>query len=302
MKKSNEKALEDSQQKVERILSRVRDIEKCVESLRKIERKAMRKFGFNEIRHTKRFNDFLIEPIAYFGKKAGIESNATVDGLKIRLETDNHLQRIVSTSIGAQLRNLYEAWVSIGLLYYIARNIVEPRNLLFSLTLRPITVSKSATVVAEIENGMYLAFFLDTPLPYNNTKRGQEYRSRPDIGIYLLKSMDRVQEHLYLPTSNRLKLLALVECKESTIWPSTKKKILDPYQKSRDKIEVSHLQMLLLYEELYAPPLFFLVSRERTPDRAHEVLSKTGIHVYDEVGFDEKILKKMASQIINAIT
>jgi len=297
MNERKERNSGNNQLKAEKILARIKDLEKGVDSLRKIENKAIRKYGLNAIRHTKLFDDFLSDPISYFGKKKGVEYYTTVGELKKRLETDSRYQKIISTSISAQLRNLYEAWVFMGILQNLACTIVEPRDLTKTLVLRPITISNSATVVAEIENGLYLAFFLDTPLPYKNTRRGQKYRSRPDIGIYLLESMQKPQEHLYLPTSSRLKLLALVECKESIVWPWTKKKIIDPFHESKEKIEVSHLQMLLFYEKLYAPPLLSLVSRQRTPYRAHKVLSETGIVVYDAVGFNEEVLKKLASRI-----
>lgn len=287
----------NSQLKLEKILVKIKDLVKGIESLRKIENKAIKKYGLYAIRHTKQFDDLLSDPIAYFAKKTGLECCTTVEELRKRLETDIRYQRIVSTSIGAQLRNLYEAWVFMGILQNLACTIVEPRDLTKTLVLRPITISNSATVVAEIKNGMYLAFFLDTPLPYQNTRIGQKYRSRPDIGIYLLESMQNPQEHCYIPTSSRLKLLALVECKESTVWPWTKKKIIDPFNESKEKIEVTHLQMLLFYEKLYSPPLLFLVSRKRTPERAHKVLSESDIEVYDEVGFNEEVLKKLASRI-----
>ena len=72
-------------------------------------------------------------------------------------------------AISAQMRNIFEAWTFLGILYHLADTIVEPKNLTSSLYLGNLTVRKSATVVAAREDGQEFAFFLDTALPYYNS-------------------------------------------------------------------------------------------------------------------------------------
>lgn len=283
--------------KTEKLFQRINDLINSIEALKKMESKIVKKYKFHAIQHTRKLDELLNDPINYFAKKTGLKFCSNIEDLQSRLALDTRYQRIVSTSVSAQLRNVYEAWVFMGILQNFLCTNIEPANLTNTLVLRSMTISNSATIVAEIENGIHLAFFLDTPLPYQHTKIDQKYRSRPDIGIYLLDSLQNPQAHHYIPTSSHFKLLALVECKESTVWPWTKKTIIDPFNETKTKIEVNHLQMLLFYEKLYSPPLLFLISRKKTPIRALEILSESNIKVYDNVGFNEQTLKNLSYQI-----
>ena len=110
----------------------------------------------------------------------------------------------------------------------------------------------------------------------------------------MVDTSNNICQHLYLPSNESLQLLALIECKESKVWPWTKKKIYDPYQTIKEKIEVTHLEMLLLYEQLYQSPALFLVSKERTPKKAVDIIQKTKIVLLDEVGFDREYLEMIS--------
>ncbi len=247
------------------------------------------KFSISTIYHSKLFSKFILSPIEYLAEKIECKS-ASIKHIQKEITVNKKSLRVLNTSLSAQLRNIYEAWVFLGLLYSLADEMIYPNNLLQSLELHR-SNSADPTVVINLNNNKRLALFLDTPLPYNNSPNKQQPRSRPDIGIYLLR-----QPKANFSLFKNLKLIALIECKESIIWPWTKKIIYNPFNQM-EKVEVTHLQMLLTYEKLYTPPLLFLISRMKTPAKALTILNSTKIHVLDSVGFNFNSLLEISEKI-----
>ncbi|MFP4458388.1 MAG: hypothetical protein ACLFSQ_02230 [Candidatus Zixiibacteriota bacterium] len=282
---------------IEKLIERIVDLKEDISALKQIEKEILKKYSFGNIHYSLLFDAFLSDPVEYFSRKVGLEKNTSLPKLTKAIKNDTNKQRILSTSISSQLRNLYEAWVFGGILKNLASSIIEPRDLFGTLKLNGITSSSSASIIAGIESKNKLAIFLDTPLPPKDYVSGEKYRSRPDLGIYLVKSFEGAQRDKFSPTSNYLQLIALIECKESTVWPWTKKKIINPLNPIPEKIEVSHLEMLMYYEKLYTPPLFFLLSRVQTPKKALNTIKETNIRFFDSIGYNETVLEKVSDEI-----
>ena len=186
----------------------------------------------------------------------------------------------------------------------------------------------------------YLSFFLEIPRPIawgdsrDLSRVWKLYTSlRPDICVYgekLLNALDLSGEIVIKRPD------VIIECKELEDWYKRRRDIRGPFaeimsvekwrtawirglheglseavglimkstkkKKKRHKvIYLSDHEIVQLYQKIYKPKIFYLVSRTRIPREIKDNLEENNIEVLDNIMFNHKKLEPLIEGLLNAI-
>ena len=186
-------------------------------------------------------------------------------------------------------------------------------------------------------NRGYLSFFIEIPRPiaWGDSKDLERvwklYTSlRPDICVY----GDKVMDALDLSGEIAIKRPdVIIECKELEDWYKRRRDLRGPFaeimsvekwrtkwirglydgladaagfimkttKKKKEKQKVIYLsdpEIVKLYQRVYRPKKFYLVSRSKVPKHIRSDLEDNGITVIDGVGFNYKRIKQLAESLV----
>jgi hypothetical protein len=288
------------------MMQEYRDIQGLLEGIRylaKIEDCLIRKFSLETIVHSPKLTKLLENPGSYLAMKVGLPMDTSIEELTEKTEHELMSRRVLITTIGANLRSIYQIWVLIGLLMKLGTSLVYPTDSRLLLGVRASSGKKGPVAIIQTRKQNKIAFFLDTVIPSSKSSQAPARRLRPDIVLLVLERVtDNVYDMLSDTCLGAADILAVIECKESKSWPWTKKQIYDPFSNKPRKIDVTHLQMVKYYSMIYNARAFFVISRLDSPKRALDFLSTEKITILDKVGFDVGKLQPAVQRIKEAIS
>jgi len=269
----------------------------AIEELKKIESTFKEQYSINSIRYSPKLVSISQNPLEYLGEKLEIPSCTSVDQLKSKVKGNRRLKSVLTTTISANIRSIYEAWVLLSLMVEMDGKITYPTNGKLYLTQNS-DLKNDYVAIMEMDGNQKIAFFLEGTISSKNNVNPHSGGLRPDIVLVRLeKDLYGSGDLQYDISFSFEDILSIIECKESTSWPWTTKRIYNPLKDTREKIKVTHLEMLKYYSEIFEPSHFFVVSKLSSPARAVNEISNEDIKLLDEVNFNRNRLSDLVKEI-----